>query len=81
MDDPFIIQKATFILIELSIKPREQIHFSSEAIEVLPTLEHRGLISCHRMSTLPEQNIWVITHEGLRWLNQHGLLPKGPIPK
>jgi len=79
--DPLIIHKATTILLELVTRPREQIYFTSEAREILPSLEQRGLISRHKVSNLPEQNIWIITHEGFRWLDSHNLLPKGPIPK
>lgn len=75
MSDPDVIQKAATVLLELWEKPREQIHFTSEAQILLEDLKKRGFARGINISDLPEQSIWEITTPGIRWLLAHGLIP------
>jgi hypothetical protein len=56
------------------IKPKEQLSISDEDLIYLSELKSRDMVACHQMSRIPEQNMWLITPVGLRWLRQHNLL-------
>ena len=72
--DPAIMVKVAYTLMYLYEKPREELAIPYP--EALAGLEARGQIHCHKVSDLSEQNIWMITHDGIRsqstgWSNVH----------
>lgn len=74
MADRDIILEAALILTELFDKPREQIHFTPEALPILDLLQKRGFVrQCIIYPNLIDQVIWSITDLGLHWLVRHGL--------
>lgn len=76
MADRDIILEATLILTELFEKPREQIHFTQEALPTLDLLLERKFVRrTFPYPRLYEQSIWTITDLGLHWLVRHGIKP------
>jgi hypothetical protein len=64
------------VLLYLSHKPREAGSVPPSLLPVIKELERRDCVARHKLSGLPEQDMLWVTHNGLRWLSQHGLFKK-----